>query len=204
RSMIEMLGVLAIVGILSIGGISAFQKAMTKHKINQTTEEFSQYITEILRYSADFRKMHKNNTSTQFVGIAGASEFFLPTKWIRKGSYLYDSMKNEIWPSIRNDLMGPTRKFLNLGYTLTYGKNKSDLCVALYNLSQSYTDSIYKVSVYHIKGDGGDFAYMAMGNIYCTSGKKCLKDITPTEMVNNCQLCMEDDKGCSFVFTFPL
>lgn len=39
RSMIEMLGVLAIVGVLSIGGLAGYSKAMTKHKVNKTVEE---------------------------------------------------------------------------------------------------------------------------------------------------------------------
>ena len=35
RSMVEMLGVLAIIGVLSVGGISGYSKAMAKYKINQ-------------------------------------------------------------------------------------------------------------------------------------------------------------------------
>ena len=38
RSMIEMLGVLAIIGVLSVGGIAGYSKAMMKSKINSTTE----------------------------------------------------------------------------------------------------------------------------------------------------------------------
>ena len=34
RSMVEMLGVLAIIGILSIGGIAGYTKAMEKIKSN--------------------------------------------------------------------------------------------------------------------------------------------------------------------------
>ena len=34
RSMIEMLGVLAIVGVLSVGGIAGYSKAMGKYKTN--------------------------------------------------------------------------------------------------------------------------------------------------------------------------
>lgn len=34
RSMIEMLGVLAIIGVLSVGGIAGYRAAMTQHKLN--------------------------------------------------------------------------------------------------------------------------------------------------------------------------
>jgi len=41
RSMIEMLGVLAIIGVLSVGGIAGYSKAMMKYKINKTIEQIT-------------------------------------------------------------------------------------------------------------------------------------------------------------------
>ncbi len=35
RSMVEMLGVLAVIGVLSIGGIVGFSTAMNKHRANE-------------------------------------------------------------------------------------------------------------------------------------------------------------------------
>ena len=45
--MIEMLGVLAIVGGLSVGGIAGYSKAMKKFKINKTVDHVSQIATNI-------------------------------------------------------------------------------------------------------------------------------------------------------------
>jgi Tfp pilus assembly protein PilE len=47
RSMIEMLGVLAIIGVLSVGGIAGYSKAMTKFKINKTVDEVAQITANI-------------------------------------------------------------------------------------------------------------------------------------------------------------
>ena len=44
RSMIEMLGVLAIIGVLSVGGIAGYSKAMMKFKINKTIDQISQIV----------------------------------------------------------------------------------------------------------------------------------------------------------------
>ena len=44
RSMIEMLGVLAIIGVLSVGGIAGYSKAMMKFKINKTIEQMSMIL----------------------------------------------------------------------------------------------------------------------------------------------------------------
>ena len=41
RSMIEMLGVLAIIGVLSVGGIAGYSKAMNKYRINKTIEQIT-------------------------------------------------------------------------------------------------------------------------------------------------------------------
>jgi type II secretory pathway pseudopilin PulG len=47
RTMVEMLGVLAIVGVLSIGAIAGYSKAMNKRKINKTIDQMTQIINNI-------------------------------------------------------------------------------------------------------------------------------------------------------------
>ena len=47
RSMIEMLGVLAIVGVLSVGGIAGYSKAMAKFKTNKIIDQVTMLSTNI-------------------------------------------------------------------------------------------------------------------------------------------------------------
>ena len=47
RSMVEMLGVLAIIGVLSVGGISGYSKAMTKFKITKTFDQVTMMVANI-------------------------------------------------------------------------------------------------------------------------------------------------------------
>ena len=47
RSMIEMLGVLAISGVLSVGGIAGYSKAMMKYRTNKTIEQISMIVTNV-------------------------------------------------------------------------------------------------------------------------------------------------------------
>ena len=47
RSMIEMLGVLAIVGVLSVGGIAGYSKAMNKFKTNKIIDQITMISTNI-------------------------------------------------------------------------------------------------------------------------------------------------------------
>ena len=47
RSMIEMLGVLAIIGVLSVGGIAGYSKAMMKYRVNKTIDQITTLSTNI-------------------------------------------------------------------------------------------------------------------------------------------------------------
>ena len=47
RSMIEMLGVLAIIGVLSVGGIAGYSQAMSKFKVSKTTDQVQTMVTNI-------------------------------------------------------------------------------------------------------------------------------------------------------------
>ena len=47
RSMVEMLGVLAIIGVLSVGGISGYSKAMAKFKLTKAQDQLSMMLMNI-------------------------------------------------------------------------------------------------------------------------------------------------------------
>ncbi|MCP4395318.1 MAG: hypothetical protein GY804_13775 [Alphaproteobacteria bacterium] len=53
RSMIEMLGVLAIVGVLSAGALAGYSQAMTNYKVNQAIDEIKTIIMKTKETYAD-------------------------------------------------------------------------------------------------------------------------------------------------------
>ena len=70
RSMIEMLGVLAIIGVLSVGGIAGYSKAMETYKINKTKQQITEIITNIqtlYMQQKDFNGL--DNTTAVQMGI---------------------------------------------------------------------------------------------------------------------------------------
>ena len=62
RSMIEMLGVLAVIGVLSVGGIAGYSKAMMNYRINKTIEQISISASNIRAFISRQRKGSLNNT----------------------------------------------------------------------------------------------------------------------------------------------
>ncbi len=62
RSMVEMLGVLAIIGVLSVGAIAGYSKAMFKYKLNKHAESFSTLLNEAIKLYPDLRRHYGNNS----------------------------------------------------------------------------------------------------------------------------------------------
>ena len=60
RSMVEILGVLAVIGVLSIGGIAAYSKAMEKINIDKT-------IVDISTTTQKIKKLYANQKSYEGV-----------------------------------------------------------------------------------------------------------------------------------------
>ena len=50
RSMIEMLGVLAIVGVLSVGGLTVYAQAMHKYKVYKVTSQVIDTIQQVRKF----------------------------------------------------------------------------------------------------------------------------------------------------------
>ena len=48
RSMVEMLGVLAIIGVLSAGALKGYSAAMFRHKVNQTVDIFQGVLQRLM------------------------------------------------------------------------------------------------------------------------------------------------------------
>ena len=64
RSMVEMLGVLAIIGVLSVGAIAGYSKAMMKYKLNQYAQAVNMLINNALQITD--KLAHGSDRSTAF------------------------------------------------------------------------------------------------------------------------------------------
>lgn len=81
RSMIEMLGVLTIIGVLSVGGIAGYSNAMHKLKVNKTTDILMTTTTNL------------NNLAlrgTQGINVAAAKKFkAIPDEALNSGNPIH-------------------------------------------------------------------------------------------------------------------
>ena len=63
RSMIEMLGVLAIIGVLSIGGLAGYTMAMNRHRANQVLDYVSRAAVIAQTYGDGSQAVNSTNCS---------------------------------------------------------------------------------------------------------------------------------------------
>ncbi len=74
RSMVEMLGVLAIIGVLSIGGIAGYTMAMNRYRANEVIDMATKYA--VIAYTA--QETHKAMNGGQII-TTGDHKFEVPS-----------------------------------------------------------------------------------------------------------------------------
>lgn len=73
RSMVEMLGVLAIIGVLSVGGIAGYSKAMAKFKTSKAMDQISMLVANIRTlYSGQRSYTGLTNATANSFGIVSS------------------------------------------------------------------------------------------------------------------------------------
>ncbi len=192
RSMIEMLGVLAIIGVLSVGGIAGYSKAMEKFKINKTIEQYNYLIFGMLNYIKD---IPKTTQTTCLLNIAEETGL-IPNTW-------------KYWNScgIRDDLGNSLQTYAGNNARMVIGFEPSNynkksithkLCTELFN------NIIIPLSepIAHVFIGNGEATYAVYyGKTMCSSSKKCLIDVTLSDIKGACDFCA-DSKRCGIYLNF--
>jgi len=179
RSMIEMLGVLAIVGVLSVGGIAGYSKAMTKYRINKWTEEMIWVIQNFVQYKKDWMRFI-GNKEDKMVNQYLKDAKLLPETWSSKYG-LRDSLDNNI-----GFASYPDRIFYNTEIK-TERTEYMEICVRHWtNIIFLYAESIYYVHMYGTREDDSRDSAQYYGDLYCIAGKNCIRDLKISDIVAKC------------------
>ena len=97
RSMIEMLGVLAIIGVLTAGGIAGYGKAMMMWRSDQQKEQIAQILHSFIRLRTELSREHKtDNTNYKLMSILNALGE-VPAGLTYRENYLFDKLGNRYW-----------------------------------------------------------------------------------------------------------
>ena len=95
RSMIEMLGVLAIIGVLSVGGIAGYSKAMEQFKVNKAIDEYTALTYGVVEHLDEIRKSFRNR-GNYFISDFLTAVNLIPDNWQHNGEAFKDSYGNHV------------------------------------------------------------------------------------------------------------
>jgi len=121
RSMVEMLGVLAIIGVLSAGGLAGYSKAMFKHKLNTTMDQLTMLVTNI-------RTMYGTQDNYKDLSPAQAIQLGIIPAAMKNNSALVNPFKGVV--NITTDQSNSTAP-ANTAFIVTYSGLPSEACIAL-------------------------------------------------------------------------
>ena len=187
RSMVEMLGVLAIIGVLSVGAISGYSNAMTKHKLNKQTEQIGSIIDNV-HINMEALKRSKTQIGAQDLILVLKGLQILPKEMIKDNTkYIYDSFNNII--HFQNLMAGEDYVF---EFIMSLKTNK-DSCINLVKTAKLHSKELWRIKI------EGSQAIIIRGDATCFSGYECLKDTTLDKMEEYCNMCTSSP-SCHFYF----
>ena len=173
RSMIEMLGVLAIIGVLSVGGIAGYSKAMTKFKTNKVADNVSMIVTNI-------RTLYAQQTTYEgLTNITAVQMGVVPDELVTKASD--GTLTNAFLGTVHigagqvSDMDGETvtgdaKKGVNRGFFVIMNGLPKEACVTL---ATNDWGSGYSSGLVGIVASGSEQAAdsAAVQSVNCTGGE---------------------------------
>ena len=123
RSMVEMLGVLAIIGVLSAGGLAGYSKSMFKHKLNNTIDQLTMLVTNI-RTMYGTQDNYTNLSAKQAISLG-----IIPATMKNGASALLNPFKGAV--AIEPFKADKDGKLYASGFKVTYSGLPREACIAI-------------------------------------------------------------------------
>ena len=200
RSMVEMLGMLAIIGVLSVGAIAGYSKAMMKYKLNKQAEQISWLLNVAYRYRNNFGKKHMSLVP-YFIKLGEIPENMIKDN----SSYVYDIFGSKIIINISGCSSAGICGSIIMDYKTT-SPSSFELCQNLTNIAKEFHDelSVFNVARYKSGADRSEYAEAYNGTKFCTNNKRCIRDITQEQIYELCRYCRDDDNICTIYYAIPI
>ena len=144
RSMVEMLGVLAIIGVLSVGAMAGYAKAMFKYKLNKQTEQINQIMMALVEYKSTFSDFAPGENIVPLFKKLNA----LPTEMqIPNSNTLYDVFDNRIGLG-RGGATGSQSSYIYFDVKMTGVEDSNhDICRNILESFKGYAAELYAIGV---------------------------------------------------------
>ena len=192
RSMVEMLGVLAIIGVLSVGAIAGYSKAMMKYKLNKHAEQLNTILNAAYRYKAIFGT---SNVLPQTLVPYLIKLKEIPEDMIKSGdeNYVYDVFGSKI--AINTNGCPDGLNCTGMLIVFQPPLNNFDVCLNIFNTAKAFHEQLWYFGAYRYIGEPKpEYDNHFWGDKYC-SNKKCIRDITMDDIYDKCQFIAQQDRS---------
>ena len=180
RSMVEMLGVLAIIGVLSVGAIAGYSKAMMKYRLNKSLEQTFYIIYLANEYKDEFKSSHTSSVGyiPYFIKMN-----LIPGDMIKKNvlNHVYDKLGHEMAVSEIGN--GQTRTFSINARNLNNRETEIFYCQSIINHAKEY-ENVTTLRIWSSKGANYYF--------HNTDNNKTLQTATLNQIRNACAHVIEE------------
>ena len=202
RSMVEMLGVLAIVGVLSVGAIAGYSKAMFKYKLNKMVDQYNQLFGTIAIHREEFIKL-STKTQTYYLYELLKKMGELPDGMTTNGYSARDVFKHgSVLASEWGTNVLVHLDLVNKDEGHTSSAELIENCRNMYQyLIIPRQDDIDMVFFYYYDESGSGIEDRIYGNKYCTADSKCLKNLSITDIDVVCN-SFRKNRGVELIVQF--
>ena len=204
RSMVEMLGVLAIIGVLSVGAISGYSKAMFKYKLNKQAESFNMLLNTAIQLQPDLDRSVK-------AGGRFNADFFhkanlIPDGMTYKNNHIYDAMGSyEIMYYSSISYGNPYTAYL-IEYDIERSGNSAtsrsiEICRNMLTVAKENAADLAFIQMRSGKNNiNGDYDESRIyGNKRCTGNFTCLRNMGVKDTDDFCSSC-NSENWCAIMF----
>ena len=192
RSMVEMLGVLAIIGVLSVGAISGYSKAMMKYKLNKQAEGFNLLLNNALQLEGS---LNFTPDEVTYYGDIFKKLNLIPDGFKYESNFrLKDMFNSEIWIYHHDNLNGSGLHFSAIGYKFQPSAQGTELCRNIVITAKENAADLYVLTTTKYNNDGTYKPSQGTlyGDKYCDNSEKpCMRNLTLDKISGLCNICNE-------------
>ena len=194
RSMVEMLGVLAIIGVLSVGAIAGYSKAMMKYKLNQHAQAVNMLINNVLQIKDKLERPVKNNDAN-FIYY---NKLFYKMNLLPDG-IVYNSAINHLEDKYFNGrislyhlIEGNFQNFGGIQFMFSPSAQGAEICRNIAIAAKENAANLWLLETSKIYNDNNsEYIGNIYGDAYCGGNKACLRDLDLNKIGNLCNACNE-------------
>ncbi len=197
RSMVEMLGVLAIIGVLSVGAIAGYSKAMFKYKLNKHAETVNLLINNVLQLIPTL-PLEKDGKIEYY------TEIFKKLGLLPDGiKYLNSEKIEDNYFHVQAQIYAVYNPFRYGGIAFYFKKQTnsvSDICRNIVFAAKENADNLWMLETEYRNSTNSNCNGHIYGNKYCNNTTyKCISKMTLKDTEQLCSDCA-DDQCTLFVF----